>query len=209
MPQTTRTYRVDPGGGDNLDGSKRIRWGAIFGGGVLALALLALLSTLWFALSYGSGVSAVRDNIAWYIGISAVGCLFVGGLLAGRLSGVPGAGTGVIHGLVIWALLLIAIVSIGVPSVLNLFNVGRIADGVGTNGGLVVQGVDGALWASFWSILVAFAAASVGGALGGAMTPSRSDRAYRNTVVDERTDEPLYEEEDELQTAPERESRAS
>jgi hypothetical protein len=207
MPQTTKTYRIDAGGSDGLDGAKRIRWGAIFGGGVLALALLALLSTLWFALSYGSEVTVVRDNLAWYIGISAVGCLFIGALLAGRVSGVPGAGTGVVHGLVIWALLLIAIVSIGAPSVLNLFNVGRIADGVGTNGSLVAQGVDGALWASFWSILLAFGAAGVGGGLGGAMTPSRR-ASYRNTVVDDRI-EPLYEEEDELPVAPERESRAS
>ena len=31
---------------------QRIRWGAVFAGGVLGTALLALLTTLWFALAF-------------------------------------------------------------------------------------------------------------------------------------------------------------
>ena len=38
-----------------------IRWGAIFGGAVLGLGLLTLLSALWLALAYGSNIASVRE----------------------------------------------------------------------------------------------------------------------------------------------------
>jgi hypothetical protein len=36
--------------------------------------MLMLLSALWLALAYGSEMSAIRDNLGWYIGGSAVDC---------------------------------------------------------------------------------------------------------------------------------------
>src|SRR5205814_4364612 len=79
-----------------------IRWGAVFGGAVLGLGLLTLLSAFWFALAYGSKVAGVRDNIEWYIGISAIVSLFIAGYLSGFLSSTRGWGAGLMNGLTIW-----------------------------------------------------------------------------------------------------------
>ena len=78
--------------------SPLLKWSAVFGGLVLGLAMLLLLSALWLALAYGSEMGAIRDNLRWYIGLSAVASLFVAGILTGYLSGVRGAGTGILHG---------------------------------------------------------------------------------------------------------------
>ena len=69
---------------------------------VLGLAMLLLLSAMWLALAYGSEVSAIRDNLRWYIGISAVASLFVAGIITGYLSGVRGVGPGMLHGFTLW-----------------------------------------------------------------------------------------------------------
>ncbi|HEV8565202.1 MAG TPA: hypothetical protein VGR41_09820 [Actinomycetota bacterium] len=166
------------------DGPTLIRWGAIFGGAVLGLALLTLLTTLWLALAYASGVAAVRDNLEWYVGGSAAGSLLVAGILTGYLSGVRGAGAGMLNGWALWGLLLIVTISVGVPSILNLFNLGRVATEAAT--GVVGLGADTALWASFWTIAGGFFAAGLGGAIGGAMSRGRNVRAdiRRSTATD-------------------------
>jgi hypothetical protein len=152
-----------------------IRWAAIFGGAVLGLGLLTLLTAFWFALAYGSKISGVRQNLEWYVGISAIVSLFVAGYLAGWLSSTRGWGAGMINGLAIWGLLVIATVGVGVPTLLNVFNVGS---GAAANGAtLQAFGVSNApLWATFWSMLGALVAAGLGGAIGGA-TP-RADAMY-------------------------------
>src|SRR5215211_3351050 len=141
---------------------QRIRWGAVFAGVVLGTALLALLTTLWFALAFNSDVDTVRINLEWYVGITAIVSLFIGGLLAGWLSGVRGAGTGLFNGVTVWGLVLIVALAVGIPAVFNVFNLGRvssIADGTG----LSTSGVDTALWASFWTILGGVLASGLGG----------------------------------------------
>jgi hypothetical protein len=149
---------------------QRIRWGAVFGGTVLGIALLALLSALWFALAYASGVDQIRANLAWYVGISAIVCLFVAGLLAGWLSGVNGVGSGFFNGVTIWGLMLIATVTVGVPAILNVFNLGRVGTLDTTTGGLLAQSSDTVLWATFASILGGLVASGIGGMIGGALT---------------------------------------
>jgi hypothetical protein len=147
---------------------QRIRWGAVFGGAVIGIALLALLTTLWFALSYGSGIEQIRGNLEWYVGGSAIVCLFVAGLLAGWLSGVNGAGSGFFNGVTIWALILVVVLSVGIPSILNVFNLGRVAQ-IEVTGGLLAGGED-VLWAAFLSILGGLVACGLGGMIGGALT---------------------------------------
>jgi hypothetical protein len=148
---------------------QRIRWGAVFGGAVIGIALLALLTTLWFALAFGSGMEQIRTNLEWYVGISAIACLFVAGLLAGWLSGVNGVGSGFFNGVTIWALMLIIVLSVGIPAVLNVLNLGRVTTlEVGTDG-LLANGED-VLWATFLSILGGLVACGLGGMIGGALT---------------------------------------
>jgi NADH:ubiquinone oxidoreductase subunit 6 (subunit J) len=171
---TTRTMMGDDG---EQAGRTLIRWSAVFAGTLLGLATLALLTSLWLALARASNVDMIQRNIEWFIGASAVGCLFLAGLLAGYLSGVRGAGTGFLHGATIWGMLLLLTLSVGIPAVLNVFGVGRLTQDVQTT-----QNTDpvvyGALWGTFWTILGGFLAAGIGGAIGGALTRD-SDRVVR------------------------------
>ncbi|MDP9184138.1 MAG: YrzE family protein [Actinomycetota bacterium] len=152
-------------------GRTLIRWSAVFAGTLLGLATLALLSSLWLALARASNVEVVQDNIEWFVGGSAVFCLFLAGLLAGYLSGVRGGGTGFLHGATIWGLLLFVTLSIGIPAILNVFNADQLATDVQASATTPTDpALYGALWGTFWTILGGFIAAGLGGAIGGAMT---------------------------------------
>ena len=162
---------------------QRIRWGAVFGGAVLGIALLALLTSLWFALAYGSEVDSIRQNLEWYVGISAIGCLFLAGLMAGWLSGVHGAGSGFFNGVTIWALMLIATVTVGVPAVLNVFNLGRIGTLDTSTSGLLSQSDSTVLWATFATILGGLVASGLGGMIGGALARPANAHLFDQPVA--------------------------
>jgi len=180
---------------------QRIRWGAVFAGAILGIALLALLTTLWFALAYGSGVDQIRTNIEWYVGISGVVCLFLAGLFAGWLSGVHGFGSGFFNGMTIWALMLILTLSVGVPAVMNVFNLGRVAQFDAETGGLLSTDANNVLWATFFSIVGGLIASGLGGAIGGAITRPANAHLYDEGVGAEVADRP------ELQRPVERQER--
>jgi hypothetical protein len=148
---------------------QRIRWGAVFGGAILGIALLAGMASLWFALAYASGVEEIRVDLEWYLGASAVGAVFVAGLLAGWLSGVRGAGSGFFHGVTIWALTVTLTIAIGVPATFNVLNLGRVLTLDGT-AGLLDPNADTVLWATFFAIVGGLVASGLGGAIGGALT---------------------------------------
>jgi hypothetical protein len=182
---STATMQNDEGAGRTL-----IRWSAVFAGTLLGLATLALLTSLWLALARASNFDMIQRNLEWFIGVSAVVCLFLAGLLAGYLSGVRGAGTGFLHGATIWGLLLLVTLSVGIPAILNVFSVGQLTQDVQTTTTTVTgQTVYNALWGTFWTILGGFVAAGIGGAIGGALTRD-ADRIVRvddETTVPSRT----------------------
>jgi hypothetical protein len=147
-----------------------IRWGAVFGGVVVGLGTLILLASLWFAIAFGSGVTEIGNNLEWYIGISAIVAMFIGGLVAGWLSGIRGFGPGFFNGVSVWGISLIASLLIGVPGVIGA---GAAGGGTPTFGifdeqALLAQG--DAFWASFISLLVGALAAAIGGVIGAAFT---------------------------------------
>lgn len=149
-----------------------LKWSAIFGGLVLGLAMLLLASALWLALAYGSDLSDIQANLEWYIGISAIVSLFVAGIATGYLSGTRGAGTGMVHGFTLWALLIVLAITIGIPSVLNVFGLQQVASEATTTQRLIDTGDEGALWVTFWTLIGGFLAAGLGGMIGGAVTRS-------------------------------------
>jgi hypothetical protein len=187
---TTRATEVGAWQGGPATSPQKVRWGAVYAGTVLGLALLALLSTLWFALAYSSGVREVRVNLEWYVGISAIVCLFLGGLLSGWLSGVRGAGAGFFNGMTIWAMILVLTLAVGVPAIMSVFNLGRViqpTDGTGATG---IMGVDSAFWATFWAILGGLLASAIGGAIGGALTtPANANVKVASPLAVERDTE--------------------
>jgi hypothetical protein len=158
-----------------------VRWAAVLSGAAIGLALLGLLTALWFALAYGSNVDAVRDNLSWFEGASAVASLFIGAMLAGYYAGVRGWGPGMANGLTMWGVLFVLSFGIGLPSVLNVLNLGRQVS-AGSSIGLFQPGVNDALWTTFWALLIGGLAAAIGGAAGGSM--GRPEGYYRPSDVD-------------------------
>jgi hypothetical protein len=189
LDRSTRRIEVGSWPAAGSPSPQRIRWGAVFAGVVLGTALLALLTTLWFALAFNSGVDSIRVNLEWYVGITAIVCLFIGGLLAGWLSGVRGAGAGFFNGVTVWGLILIVALAVGIPAIFNVFNLGRVS-AITDGTGLTESGVDTALWASFWTILGGFLASGLGGMIGGALTmPANARLASVERTADEEDEE--------------------
>jgi len=96
----------------------RVHWGAIFAGALSALAILIVLNLLGLAIglyvldpaSRDSDIGAATTTAGIWWAISTLAALFAGGWVAGRLAGVPIQLTAALHGLVVWALAVIAAV---------------------------------------------------------------------------------------------------
>ena len=185
---TTRTMSTNDG---EQAGRTLIRWSAVFAGTLLGLATLALLTSLWLALARASNVDMIQRNIEWFIGASAVGCLFLAGLLARLPLGRPRGRD-------------------GLPARRDDLGPAAARDAVGGDPRdpqrLQRWAADattsrrprrparpcyGALWGTFWTILGGFLAAGIGGAIGGAVTRDgdrivRVDDATTATTTPER-----------------------
>lgn len=91
---------------------KRVSWGAIFAGAVIALALQIALNIL----GLGIGVSAINPateanpmsgfgtGAAFWFSIATLLSLFAGGWVSGRLAGIPRTVDSSLHGLLTWGL---------------------------------------------------------------------------------------------------------
>jgi putative membrane protein (TIGR04086 family) len=194
---TSTPSRAYPGPGR---GRTLIHWGSVFAGAVWALAITVLLSALWLALAYGSEVHGIRANIEWFLAGSAMFALFVGGFIAGWLPGVRGWTPGLINGMTVWGLMLTVSLLIGIPSIIGgaaAFGgniLGSVANAGGTKAVTATQAADTSLWAGFWTALIGFVLAALGGALGGA-TP-RDESMYETFDRDERRMEVVDEDRD-------------
>jgi hypothetical protein len=101
-----------PEGGPALP--PRISWGAVFAGGIVAIAVGAMLNVLGLAVGAttidpavpGETPSASSFGIAsgiWLLVANLIG-LAVGGYVAARLSGTSDDTDGILHGLSVWAI---------------------------------------------------------------------------------------------------------
>jgi hypothetical protein len=88
-----------------------MRWGAVFAGAAVSIGLWTLLQLL----GMGAGLAAIDTNDAGNLRSVGIGttvwslivpliALFIGGMIAGRLSGSHMPRVGSIHGLVMWAI---------------------------------------------------------------------------------------------------------
>lgn len=96
---------------------KRISWGAVFGGLVIALVVQLMLSLLGIGVGMGTVDPLQESNpfaglgiaaLAWGI-LSMLLALFAGGLVAGRLAGIPRTIDSVLHGLLTFCLFTIVV----------------------------------------------------------------------------------------------------
>ena len=98
---------------------RRISWGAIFAGAVVAITVQLILSLLGTSIgmstidplqhsSPDASTFGIGAGIWW--GISSIISLFAGGWVAGHLAGVPDKTDAMLHGIVTWGLATIATV---------------------------------------------------------------------------------------------------
>jgi hypothetical protein len=139
-----------------------INWRSVFGGAVIGIGMLILLSALWLALAFQSEVDMVRDNLEWFLGGTAIFALFVAGYMAGVSSGARGVGAGLVQAFTLWSLITIVTLAVGIPTVFRALNIDEARLGLETD----------PIWAGFWTMAIALGACLFGGLLGGA-TPRR------------------------------------
>lgn len=89
---------------------KRVSWGAILAGAVIAIALTALLSLLGIGIGLGtldiaqgdSVEGAPKATLIWWAATSII-ATGIGAFIAARLAGIPRGLTGAFHGMAVWA----------------------------------------------------------------------------------------------------------
>ena len=162
-----------------------VRWGPIWAGLITAITTFILLELLALGLGLltpGDGGGAATGIVSAIIGIIA---FFTGGAVAGMTSAVRGAGTGLLNGLMVWALgtvLILALSALGLGQIFGALGnvVGQISPsalgGAANSAANNAQNVDpqqalsavrsGAMGA-FFGLLVSAIASALGGLLGG------------------------------------------
>lgn len=120
---------------------KRVSWGAIFAGALVAVVVQLLLNLLGLGIGLqafdpateGDSAQGFGTGLAIWTVLSGLIALFAGGWVAGRLAGMPRKTDGMLHGVVTWAL----------TTVLMLYllttGVGRVVGGATS---LIGQGLD-------------------------------------------------------------------
>ncbi len=102
---------------DSAEGRRdRVRWGPVWAGVLAVLTVFIVLQLLFFALGWldlgfndAEGTGATAGIVT---GVLALIAFFVGGLLAGASTMWRGAGDGLLHGVLVWALSVLGIVAI-------------------------------------------------------------------------------------------------
>lgn len=108
MEPVVRKFNENEGGGR----LSRISWGAIIAGGITALSVAFLLNILGLGiglstvdpLTEANPLDGLGTGTAIWWGISNFAALFIGGMVAARMSGLPSNVDGALHGFLAWAL---------------------------------------------------------------------------------------------------------
>lgn len=108
----------------------RISWGAILAGTLTAVAVSFLLNMLGLGIGFTSIDPMTETNtlhglgtgtIIWWA-LSNLAALFIGGMVAGRMSGLPSNSDGGLHGFLAWGLYLILSVYLVTSTIGGIFN---------------------------------------------------------------------------------------
>ena len=91
---------------------RRVSWGAIFAGAVVAIVVQLMLNLLGVGLGFGAidpgqeanPLQGLGTGSAIYLIVVTLLSLFIGGWVAGRLAGMPRRLDGALHGFVAWGL---------------------------------------------------------------------------------------------------------
>ncbi len=119
---------------------KRISWGAIFAGAVIALVTQLALNLLGASIGFGAIDPATEANpfsglgtgTGIWLAVSTIIALLLGGFVASRLAGMPDRLDGILHGVVTWGLVTIVTLYLMTSAVGRVLNVAT---------GIVGQGI--------------------------------------------------------------------
>ena len=111
------------------------RWGPIWAGLITALTTFLLLQLL----AIGTGLQDVGPGAqgagGWVPAVIGLIAFFIGGLVAGITSAIRGAGTGLLHGFLVWALGTVLILVLSALGLGQLFGaLGNVAGQLGPGG---------------------------------------------------------------------------
>jgi hypothetical protein len=102
---------VEPAGVPRAALLRRVSWGAIIAGGIVALSIQLMLNMLGLAIGFGAvdpragqdQASGLAIGAGIWLAVATIISLFAGGWAAGRMAGLPRRVDGVLHGFVAWA----------------------------------------------------------------------------------------------------------
>ncbi|MDT7742622.1 MAG: hypothetical protein QOE59_1700, partial [Actinomycetota bacterium] len=112
-PQSPSTRHANTSGTDRLQ--DRVHWGPVWAGVLVALPVFLVLQLLFFALSIidlgvnGEGQSTTASIVSAVLALIA---FFVGGLMAGSTAASRDSDEGLLHGVLTWAVGIVAILGL-------------------------------------------------------------------------------------------------
>jgi hypothetical protein len=145
-----------------------VRWGGVFAGTIIGLALTLLAGSLWSALAFASHRAVFYNHLAWWFAGTGIVATFIAALVAAAVSGNRGLSAGLANGVTTWGLLVIGSFAGGIAALVSY----------GASRPITVNGTRVAVttvrpWTTFWALLIAFGVAVIGGAIGGFSRRSR------------------------------------
>ena len=173
----------------------QVRWGPVWAGLLVALATFLLLELAFFALGWltlDPGQNEPGTSAGWISGLIGLFAFFLGGLTAGATAMWKGLDSGLLHGILVWALGVVAFLFLtlfGGGQLLGTFgdlttrviNLGRVTGNVSPAD--VQSAVDNAKSAASWAVLglgLAVVASALGGVLGSKIWPRGQAAGDRN-----------------------------
>ena len=153
-----------------------VSWGAVLAGAVTGVGFLLAVTALWRALAVSSEVAAFAGHLDWWNAGTAVAALAIAGALAAWLAPDVRRAGGLVHGITVWGLLLAGTAVLGTRSALATSTLAVAGEGIADAP------------ESWWPTVVAyglgFAAAALGGMLGGPLRSPGEGRAPAGADVD-------------------------
>lgn len=154
---TTTGAALAPAGG-LLPAVRRISWGAVLAGALIAIVLQLALSLLGLGIGLGTIDPLQEQNPVAGIGMGAaiwwlltmLGSLYLGATVASRLAGIPRRTDGLLHGLLTWSVVTLATFYLLTTAVGSLIGgvtgvAGRALSGVGSGIAAVAPGAGKAI----------------------------------------------------------------
>jgi hypothetical protein len=161
----------------------RLRGGPVLGGFVIGFATWILLELALFALDLGAlAAQVVPNNDAstwWWSGVAAVIAFLLGGLVAGASLPYRRVDDGILNGIAVWAVTVVALIVMSAVGAGIGFGV--VGDLLASSPNLAdadasaINDAQSAAGAAVLALAVTLAAAAIGGAIGSKLWPGDDD----------------------------------